>query len=157
MACELCGKQEDFCKALVEDIEMTVCSGCSKFGRVVKKLQSSKLSSSQIASKSQISLKPVKKELVEDFVEDYDQIIKHKREKMNLNQKDFAKLLNVDENWIHKIETKSLKPTLELGRKIEKILRVKLIETVQEGVVEPKKSSSVLTIGDLVKIKNQSN
>lgn len=152
MACELCGKQEDFCKALVEDIEMTVCSGCSKFGRIVRKFQSSKIS-----VKSPLISKQVKKELVEDFVEDYDQMIKHKREKMNLTQKDFAKLLNVDENWIHKIETKSLKPTLELGRKIEKLLKVKLIETVEEGVVEPKKSSSVLTIGDLVKIKNQSN
>lgn len=150
MACELCGKPEDFCKAVVEGIEMAVCSGCSKFGRVVKKLQSSKM-----ASKSIQTQKPVKNELIEDFVEDYDQIIKQKREKMNLTQKEFAKLLNVDENWISKIETKSLKPTLELGRKIEKILRVKLIETVQEGVVDPVKKSnnSVLTIGDLVKIK----
>lgn len=148
MACELCGKKEDFSKAIVEGTEMTVCSGCAKFGKIVKKLHPSSQSIKSTVSQQ------VKKELIEDFVEDYDQIIKQKREKMNLTQKEFAKLLNIDENWISKIETKALKPTLELGRRIEKLLKVRLIETVQEGIAEPKKNSNVLTIGDVINIKN---
>ena len=98
---------------------------------------------------------PVKiKEISEDVVSNYSELIKKAREKKGLKQDDLAKNIAEKESTIHKIETGALKPSFNLARKLELFLGIKLI-----GISEEKREINLnlkdnsLTIGDLIKIR----
>ncbi|MBW2969872.1 multiprotein bridging factor aMBF1 [Candidatus Woesearchaeota archaeon] len=141
-ACDLCGKDTQLFSAIVEGSRLNVCSTCGKFGKVLRK---------QVVFKK----KPVEKpeEPVEVVVSDYAKLIKDAREKKNLTQKDFARFLNEKESVVQKLENGVLVPPLSMARKLEKLLRVKLVEVEEESAVAPGKSSGPLTIGDILNIK----
>lgn len=146
--CDLCGKVEvNLRRTLIEDIELNVCTDCSKFGKIIGYVKN-------------ITLKPIRKieqkeERTELLVENYAEIIKKKRESMGLTQKDFANKLNEKETTIHKIETGILSPSLPLARKLEKLLGIKLIEEYEEKhMVSNKKRTEGFTLGDFLNVKN---
>ena len=77
---------------------------------------------------------------------------------MSMTQKQFAKHTNLKESIIHKIETGSFEPSLKMARKLEKVLKVKLIEEKEEEVeIKPKSnekpSSEGMTLGDFIKVR----
>ena len=80
------------------------------------------------------------------------------RESMQLTQEDFAKQLNERVTVLQKIESGITKPTLDLARKLESILHIKIIEEKKEETVllEETKKSGFFTIGDFVKIRKRS-
>ena len=147
--CDLCGKvDERLNRALIEGVELNVCNDCSRFGKVlgsVKKFAKEHLRKEKLQEKE---------EKVELLVEDYHDIIKKGRELMGLSQKDFASRLNEKESVVHKIETGAFEPQLELAKRLEKILGVKLVEEIEEKH-EPikKKREEGFTIGDFIKTK----
>lgn len=145
--CDLCGKVEErLHRAIIEGVELNVCSGCSKFGKV--------LSTKEIFSKKTIVKAEPKEEKIELLVENYADIIKKKRESMGLTQKDFANKINEKETTIHKIETGTLTPPLPLAKKLEKILGIKLIEEYLEKQESFKRAKAEgFTLGDFIKIK----
>jgi len=150
--CDLCGKVDDTLnRALVEGVELNVCSNCSAFGKVlspIKKVVKQSLRKEKLKDKE---------EKFELLVEDYADILKKKRELLRLTQKEFAKKINEKESIIHKIETGAFEPSLELARKLEKMLEVKLIEEHFEihGISKKVKEGG-FTFGDFIKIKNKS-
>ncbi|MEM4247283.1 MAG: multiprotein bridging factor aMBF1 [Candidatus Woesearchaeota archaeon] len=151
MNCEMCGKDAELFNAVIEGIQLRVCAHCSKFGNVIKK----------VVPKTTTKPAKVKQEpvAVEQVVSDYAQRIKNAREKRNLTQKDFAKLVAVKESLIHKIETGHFEPPIELARKMEKILRITLVEVREENAVMPQEKGEKyvgMTIGDIIKIKQKS-
>lgn len=151
--CDLCGKaDESLYKALIEDVELNACSKCSKFGKVlgqIKKPITSKIKQ----PKKQITTLP-EEEKIELLVENYSEIIKKRREALHLTQKEFAKKINEKESIIHKIEIGSLVPPLELARKLEKFLGIKLIEKYEERHESAKKQRPEgFTLGDFIKLK----
>ena len=143
--CDLCGKIEDnLKKALIERVELNVCSGCSKFGKVLGTVR------------KDITKKPIKKieEKIELLIENYPELIKRKRESLGLTQKDFANSINEKETTIQKIETGVFQPSLQLAKKLEKVLGIKLIEEyIEKGEVFKRKSKEGFTLGDFIKIK----
>jgi len=143
--CELCGKEGSLLTAVVEGSQMSVCPGCAKFGRIVKKPISS-------FSKAPV----VAPEVAEVVVSDYAQLIRSAREKAGLTQKDFASSLNEKESVIHKLENGQFVPPISMARKLEKILHVQLVVIEEEEEVEAgKKDSGPLTIGDIIASKLQ--
>jgi len=87
-----------------------------------------------------------------EIVENYHQIIRSARERLGWSQEVLASKVGESVNTIRRIESGKLKPTLELARRLERVLKVKLIEPV---VVEPTEHRSPggvedLTIGDLI-------
>ena len=57
---------------------------------------------------------------------------------------------------LHKIEQGSLKPSLELAHKLEKLLSLKLTDYMDaEYEVTKTEKTGALTIGDLIKIKKK--
>lgn len=150
MQCELCGKDTELFSAMVEGIQLRVCANCGKFGKVLKKIQAPP--SHKAAA---VRHEPV---IVEKIVSDYGQKIKAAREKREMTQVDFAKLVTVKESLIHKMETGHFEPTIDMARKMEKILRVSLVEISQESSAVQQKEEERpegMTIGDILKIKNQ--
>ena len=57
---------------------------------------------------------------------------------------------------LHKIETSSFEPPLDLARKLEKLLNIKLVEEVSdEPLSNVKTTKKTLTLGDLIKIRKR--
>jgi len=144
MQCDLCGKEGNTVQASIEGVNMTVCSDCGKFGKIIH------------APKSQPTR--FKREMRELETSDViigsiSQVIRGAREQKGLNQEDFAKLVNEKASIIHKIESGSFKPSIPLAKKLERILGIDLIEKRDEDTQERRKSSpsGALTIGDMIK------
>ena len=152
--CDLCGKvDEQLNRALIEGVELTVCSACSKFGKILAPV---KRYSSKEQHKMMQRAQPQapKEEKIDLIVENYSELIRKKRESMNLSQKDFASKLNEKESTIHKIETGTFEPSLAFAKKLEKFLGIKLVEEHQEKHEKFKRGREQgYTLGDFIKLK----
>ncbi len=152
MQCEMCGKNSELMLAIIEGVNMKVCDGCSKFGKIIGRVSSRQKESKIVNSQTNINQN---EETEEELVSDFSLIIRQEREKRRMEQKDFAKLISEKESILHKMESGNFKPTIEAARKIERILKVKLVQEVGEKMMatETHKNSGALTIGDLIKKK----
>lgn len=146
-SCEMCGKDEPTTLALVEGVELRVCEKCASFGKPVKR-QAQRRESSMPLKKA-----VPEKEIIQTIREDYSNLIRSKREKMGLTQKDFSKFLSEKESIIHKIESGMYAPPIELARKIEKQLGISLVEEKEVPIEHTKLKKESFTIGDIIKVK----
>lgn len=150
----MCGKEARLFKTDVEGSLLNLCEGCSKFGKVVSVV---KVEAKKVKKKVKEGIKieqPKEEEFVLTIVSDYGDIIKKKREEKGIKQEDFAKKINEKKALIHKIETNQSEPPVDLARKIEKFLHVKLIEQqeLKFGKIDKPKGER-FTIGDFIKVK----
>ena len=108
--CELCGKEDDLHKSLVEGVVLKVCSNCSGFGRIIeeKKMQYTKITNIY--------------EVEDNIVENFGNLIKSAREKRSMTQKELADKIKERESMISKIEKNELKPDVNTARKFEKFI-----------------------------------
>ncbi len=146
-SCEMCGREENTTLAVVEGVELNVCEKCASFGKPVRKPAINKA----LVAKTQI--KQPEKEIIQTIREDYSELIRNKREKMGLTQKDFSKFLSEKESLIHKIESGMYPPPIDLARKIEKQLGISLIEEKEITQQHLKAKNETFTIGDVIKVK----
>lgn len=152
MNCEMCGKQtEDLYKTNIESTIMSVCSECSRYGKVTERL---KKETPKKEFKQRMQIQEPKQETIEVIVPDYAKKIRKAREQMGIKQEEFAKKVNEKESQIHKMETGSVTPSLKTAKKLEKILHIKLTEEyIERQNPLEKEKETVMTLGDLVKIK----
>ncbi len=143
--CELCGKETELFRAKVEGSELNVCAACGKYGKMLQKPVMHAAKSSQV----QKAVEPS-----EVVVSDYAQRIRSAREKSGMTQKEFALKLNEKESMIHKLESDLFVPPIDLAKKLERSLKIKLVEIEEEEKAEAaKKTSGPLTIGDIINLK----
>ena len=147
VGCEICGKNfENLERAIVEGVMMGVCSNCAKFGKIIP------VRKPLIEPKRIIPVQT--KEVMEDIVTDYAELIKKGRERKGLKQEGLAKDIAEKESVISKVESGSLKPSFILAKKLEQFLDIKLIEFLEEKKqVNLNLKNNELTIGDLLKLK----
>ncbi len=90
-----------------------------------------------------------------EVVEDYAQRVRRAREKLGLTQKDLAVKVKVGENVIRRIEAGTLTPSIDLARRLERVLGVKLLEPVAEEYEEEtgKSDKFYLTLGDIAELR----
>ena len=143
MNCEMCGRKGELMRALVEGIELMVCSSCAGYG---KRLQ-------------RVSL-PIKRppqthrEIQESVVADYASRIRKASEGLGKTQKEFASMIAEKESIVHHLETGSQEPDIRLARKLEKKLGIKLVEQEEEGAEGMRKAAGRgLTLGDVIKMR----
>lgn len=122
--CELCGNKPSQFKCLVEGTMMSVCQDCSRYGDVKGK--------SNIKIVYESSKKKDSNEPDYVFVQNYGVLVKNAREKLNLNQEDFAKKISEHKSLIHQVESEHIKPNIYLARKLEKALHIKIIEEISK-------------------------
>ncbi len=147
--CELCGKDTELFRSDIEGTILNVCKDCSSFGKILSPIKKAELRT----IKKEISL-PAELEMTEAIVPNFSELVKQAREKRNLKQEDFAKMLNEKASIIHKIETGTLEPPIPLAKKLEKMLGIKLITQVKEELLQQSKAKTdQVTIGDLIKLK----
>lgn len=145
MGCDMCGKSAELYRAIIEDAELNVCENCAKFGKVLGKQDLETISQ----GKKHVQRPTTEK--VELIAENFADLIRKKREGLGLTQKEFAQKINEKESLIHKIETGSLEPSILLARKLEKMLKIKLVEDYEETHEKvQKKKEDGFTIGDFM-------
>ncbi|MHA1683399.1 MAG: multiprotein bridging factor aMBF1 [Promethearchaeota archaeon] len=172
--CEICGGViwGKAVKIRVEGTTMNVCGNCSDLGeKIYNKPRNNRIIEGwgQRSSTSRQPIRPVKpssrprtarkrRTSIDSYeiVDKYDEIIRKARGTMT--QEEFADTINEKVALIHQIETRKMKPTIKLAKKIEKTYHVKLIEKIDESEdiddiswKRDKKDSFVPTLGDFIK------
>ena len=168
--CELCGRPIDSKKAyrtVIESVVMTVCELC--YNRLLKTThhQTSLSTNVQRVVKSKpqvISVPPkvkttkstTKSNIEYDIVADFHIKIKEARERLGWSIQVLAQKVKERESVIRRIEQGKLKPTLDLARRLERVLKIRLIEAVGTQEYTTKNSVSKMkdvTLGDVVVIR----
>jgi putative transcription factor len=147
MHCELCGKDTELFTAMVEGAQMKVCANCGKFGKVLRR---------EIAPARAKQAPALREpEIIERLVSDYGQRIRAAREKQGLTQEEFARKIMQKESLLHKMETGTFEPQIELARKLERVLGITLVEVRQDMPIAVAKTGHAegMTIGDILKAK----
>lgn len=147
----MCGKETELFITSVEGTDLKVCQNCAKFGKIktrAKPLEPPK-------KKKQVEIEEEEPEIIQTISSDYALKVKNARESLKLKQEELAKKLNEKESVIHKIETGHYEPNIKLAKKLERFLKIKLVEEEEVNKEKQKasKSSGPLTIGDILKIK----
>ena len=153
MQCEMCGSEERLYKTNIEGSILNVCRACSKFGKILGTVKE-KMEEKKEKQVKEIKKEP-EKEVIELVVDDFADRIRKKREELGLKQEDFAKKINEKESVIHKLETGEFRPGLDLAKKLERVLGIKLIEEYEEEGKATKTETTELTVGDLIKIRKK--
>jgi len=154
-SCDMCGRNKPLVKVRIEGAEMFVCERCAKYGSIIKTPQ--KTLNNPVKTFSQRQVFPRRKEVIEVIVPDYPKIIKSARESMGLTQEQFAKKLNEKTSVMSKLESGSFSPSIDLARKLERVLKITLIDSVEDGNI-PLASvdkSPGLTMADFIKDKRK--
>ena len=154
MLCEMCNKTEASAKALVEGAELALCRNCSRFGKIIGEIQRAPVKRKETAKPAATAFK-AKPEIVETIVSDYADRIRRARERLGLMQKEFALKITEKESVVHKLETGELEPSVDLARKLERILKIKLVEALEESesINDAETKGSQRTIGDIWKLR----
>jgi len=159
--CDMCSSPEKAYKIEVEGSILNVCEKCASFGKVVRKIRpempEKKQKQVQKAAEKLAEEKAKKEtETMQIITPNYSLIIRKAREKLGLKQEELAKKIAEKESVIHKLESGSIIPAIPLARKLEKFLRIALVETIEVDSPETsdrRSSSEGLTLGDLIRIK----
>jgi len=148
----------------VEGARLTLCPSCySKVSRNLVAAESQpKGVQSSVKARSSSDSKAVRPRQVmsEEYevVQDYATRIRSAREALGWSQKVLAEAVKEGENVIKRLESGRLVPSIELARRLEKVLNIKLLEPVAESLehaVRAKDTSKYLTLGDVVNIKTR--
>jgi len=149
--CELCGKEDILVYAKVEGTEMNVCKTCGSFGTILKKPVATGFHRAVERRSRREKELPAEEVLVAEFADR----LRRARKKVNMTQKEFASKLNEKESIIHKVESSSFHPPIDLAKKWARILHITLVELEKptETVISTSKDSGPMTIGDMLKRK----
>ena len=141
--CEMCGKDTKLVLAEVDGAELNICSGCAKYGTVKRAPRN-----------YHPQYKPGRKEEPEfKIVNNYSALIREARELKGMKREDFAKFLNEKESLVAKWEQGSLKPRLDVAKRVGKVLKIGLVEREIETKppILKKGKSEGFTLGDFIK------
>ena len=163
--CDMCSSQDRTYKIEVEGSILNVCEKCASFGKVVgkvkqempeKKKKKLEKEAERRAEKEAEEKAKKETETIQIITPNYFSTIRKAREKLGLKQEELAKKIAEKESVIHKVESGIITPAIPLARKLEKFLKIKLVETVEMDSAETgekRSSSEGLTLGDLIRIK----
>jgi len=150
MSCDMCGSEGVLYNCKIEGTVLKVCRNCAKHGELLGKVKEPKpiKEAKNIIAKSQT-------EIIQIITSKYSQLVKNQREKLGLKQKKLAQKIAEKESLIHSIESGHFKPGIDLARKLERFLHITLVEQYEEkkDLKFTKSEDSVITLGDLIKIK----
>jgi putative transcription factor len=82
-------------------------------------------------------------------------VIREAREKKGWSREDLGEKIYEKVSVIHRLESGKMVPDLKLARKLEKTLKVTLLEKTEEAQLDDLKGSNMrkATIGDIARIK----
>jgi putative transcription factor len=143
--CELCGKSTDkLYKVYIEGTILSVCKDCLKYGKLVDENEN-------IIKENRLKIKEIVGEVID---ENYNKILIKYREEHKLKQEDMAKLLGIKESLYKSIENKKIIPDINLAKKIEKTLGIKITKKeVLTEKINNKDNKNYITVGDILEFE----
>jgi putative transcription factor len=153
--CEVCGRPIKGAghRVLLEGAEVIVCDDCfaklTKSGRAVPVPQKPQ----KVASAPKVRRQ--RAEMLE-VVDDYPDLIRRAREERGWTTAVLAQKLRVSEDLVRRIEGGKVKPTVDLAKRIEELLKIKLLQPVEyeeEEAEGTKGGPDVLTFGDVAVVR----
>ncbi|HOI71634.1 MAG TPA: multiprotein bridging factor aMBF1 [Methanobacterium sp.] len=152
MRCEICGKKLPGrpVRVKIDGSIMQTCNECSKFGKVQKEPPrpvKPRTPPSRLRSR----------EPSYEVSEDYNTLIRTARERNNWSREELAQKLNEKTSVINRIESSKMIPDIKLARKIERLLKIQILEKIDDEHQEDSVSSTKggTTIGDIAMIKKR--
>ena len=161
MICELCGADVPRLKNVAIDATiLSVCADCSRFGDEVS-----------TPALRQSTMPPIIAQRLEtrqrrmtprdvftqagelELAEDFPQRIRQAREARGWKQADLGAKINERVSVIAKLESGAISPGDALVRKLERELGIKLKERVEPIAVKKQATGSGVTLGDLIKMR----
>ncbi len=145
--CELCGRQmKDAYIVSIEGADLRVCASCAKGKKVLYREVEGRGS-----APSRKTIKTSEEEV--ELVEGYGKIMHAARDRMQLPLKVLAEMINEKEAHLLRVEEEKTMPSIELTKKIEKALSIKI--TQQKGGdqnVHVGKKPGGVTLGDFFNV-----
>jgi putative transcription factor len=162
LRCEVCGRKihGSPIRAVIEGAKLTVCSECSKHGKIIREEPTLK----QGPPRKPLASIPVKKktatatvDITQEIVEGYNSKIRQAREKLGISHEELGKKINEKASVLRKLETGKMKPNNMLVTKLEHALKIKLLVPVSEEKIAeiPKSQNRELTLGDLMQLNKK--
>lgn len=149
LSCDICGANHVKAQILLEGAKLLACSRCMKSGKIIHYFRED-----DSGPLKPMPAKPLPKNAAtdEEIVEDWGTIIRKARQKRGLTIEQLASRVMERGNYMHAIESGRIMPTLETAKKIEKELKIKLIEKpeVSGPSIGVKKSFQEPTLGDML-------
>lgn len=138
----MCGRQESLVTAEVESVEMKVCQNCASFGTVRRRADAVHIPQKKMHTDPALRVN-----------HNYAAILRQARERKGLSQEDFAKSLQERESVVAKWEQGKMQPSVDIARRLEKMLGVSLVVEDIEQSFEKEKSGGTdgFTLGDFIK------
>ena len=162
MQCEICGAeiQEEAIKVTIDGSELNVCGRCSHYGAPVRSRTPVSRKNAPIIARKIVGRAPRPrrdpfKELNDELVEGYEEIIKHARESRGWSHQQLAEKIKEKESLIKKIERGEIIPEDSVRKKIERALKIDLTERIVDDEWTGDGLSSGTTLGDIVTIKKK--
>jgi len=150
MRCEICGKKiiGKPMKTKIESSTMLTCNACAKFGKVQREPPKPR-------KHRPVMRKPRFEEPSHEILEDYNVIIREAREKKGWSREDLAEKIYEKASVINRLESGKMVPDIKLARKLERILNIKLMEKLEDVILDDVGPSARrgATIGDIARIK----
>jgi|WetSurMetagenome_2_1015567.scaffolds.fasta_scaffold116917_2 putative transcription factor len=151
--CDICGKSPVRAQILLEGARLLACGNCMRGGKVLHRFDDAGASLASPAASA-----PSPMESSEEISENYGRLIKAAREKSGLPLAVVAERIKEMESYLHAIEHERLMPTIEVARKLEKELGIKLVEKSQSvpgPSAQGPKSFTPPTLADMVDTKKK--
>jgi len=157
MICELCGRGSNSCSRVrVEGGVVIACPSCATLGEVVGPAVVKPMKPVQQRVVEKPRPAEFKVEVEFDLVDDYGGKIKSARERMSLKQEDLAKRVNETASFIHRVELGHAEPNMELAKKLQARLGVRLlVPHVEEELNVKSSGGKEITLGDIVVVKKK--
>jgi putative transcription factor len=149
--CDICGKSPVRAQILVEGAKLLACASCMRSGKILHRFTEEE--PAQAAPPVQGPM-----ESSEEIAEGYGRMIINARERLRLPISVVAERIKEKESYLHAIEHERLMPTLEVARKLEKELGIKLVEKVSATVTSSgggQKRFSEPTLADMLETKKR--
>jgi putative transcription factor len=164
LRCEVCGRRingKPF-KVIIEGAKLTVCSECSKLGKIYYEEPKQRVASPRLGTTPRPLIIQTKKPQAPkvdtslELVENFDLKIRQAREKLGLSHEELGKRISEKVSLLRKIETGKMTPDNRLATMLEHALKIKLIVPAKEEKVPQAKlaraSGRDLTLGDLIQM-----
>jgi len=159
MKCEICGAEikGKAYKVVIDRSELIACWRCANKTKTITDVIDLTRSKRNINKKIMPPkhVRPKRPLIVEEIVEDYSERIREARNRIGLTRDVLAAMIGEKVSTIRRIEEGTLQPTISLARKLEKVLKIKLIEEYEEDEEYTFGSQSryEVTLGDIVEFK----
>ncbi|MDO5834939.1 MAG: multiprotein bridging factor aMBF1 [Methanobacterium sp.] len=155
MRCEICGKKVigKPVRTKIENSIMLTCNDCSKFGKVQREPPKPQRGPGRAPAGRRRSFRS--QEPTHEVIENYQAVIREAREKNGWSREDLGEKIYEKVSVINRLESGKMVPDLKLARKLEKTLKVTLLEKTEQAQMDDQSAAHMrrATIGDIARIK----